>query len=90
MDLKILSGKNIIILISLFLLVAAAGCTRSEKTAGDSENMATKVLLKTNQGDIVIELDKNMPVTAGNFEKLVKQGYYDGVIFHRVIDGFMI
>ena len=31
-----------------------------------------------------------MPVTAGNFETLAKKGYYDGVIFHRVIDGFMI
>ena len=51
---------------------------------------STKVRLETNMGDIVIELDENMPITAGNFEKLVKQGFYDGVIFHRVIDGFMI
>ena len=50
----------------------------------------TKVLLETNMGNIVIELDKDMPITAGNFEKLVKQGYYDEVIFHRIIDGFMI
>ena len=49
-----------------------------------------KVLLKTSMGEIVIELDRNMPVTAGNFEALVKKGFYDGVIFHRVIDGFMI
>jgi peptidylprolyl isomerase len=51
---------------------------------------ATKVKLETSQGDIVIELYKDMPITTGNFEKLVKQGYYDGVIFHRIIDGFMI
>ncbi|MDD5192096.1 MAG: peptidylprolyl isomerase [Candidatus Nanoarchaeia archaeon] len=50
----------------------------------------TKVKLSTNYGDIIIELDKNMPITAGNFEKLVKQGFYNGVIFHRVINGFMI
>jgi peptidylprolyl isomerase len=31
-----------------------------------------------------------MPITTGNFEKLVKEGFYDGVIFHRIIDGFMI
>lgn len=48
------------------------------------------VLLQTNYGDIKIELDKNMPLTAGNFEKLVSSGFYDGVIFHRIIDGFMI
>jgi len=53
-------------------------------------NNSTKVLLKTNMGDIIIELYSDMPVTSGNFEKLVKQGFYDGVIFHRVIDGFMI
>jgi peptidylprolyl isomerase len=31
-----------------------------------------------------------MPITTGNFQKLVEQGFYNGVIFHRVIDGFMI
>ena len=50
----------------------------------------TKVLLKTNKGEIVIELAGDMPITAGNFEKLVKEGFYDGVIFHRIIPGFMI
>ncbi|MFA4952796.1 MAG: peptidylprolyl isomerase [Candidatus Pacearchaeota archaeon] len=54
-------------------------------------NKNTKILLETTKGDITIELySKEMPITAGNFEKLVKQGFYDGVIFHRVIDGFMI
>lgn len=49
-----------------------------------------KVVLETNKGDIVIELAKDMPITAGNFEKLVSEGFYDGIIFHRVIEGFMI
>ena len=48
------------------------------------------VLLKTNHGDIKIELYDNMPITAGNFKKLVEDGVYDGVIFHRIIDGFML
>ena len=53
--------------------------------------MNSKVKLETTQGDIVIELyEKEMPITAGNFKKLVQEEYYDGVIFHRVIDGFMI
>lgn len=38
----------------------------------------------------MIELDPHMPITAGNFETLVKKGYYNGVIFHRVINGFML
>jgi peptidylprolyl isomerase len=49
-----------------------------------------QVLLKTSMGEIAIALYDDMPVTAGNFEKLVRQGYYDGVGFHRVIDRFMI
>ncbi len=48
-------------------------------------------LLETSMGKIKIELfEKEMPVTAGNFRKLVEQGFYNGVIFHRVIPGFMI
>src|SRR5947199_5616115 len=51
----------------------------------------TTVLLQTTMGDVKIELlDKTMPITAGNFRKLVGQGFYDGTIFHRVIPNFMI
>ena len=46
--------------------------------------------LDTNMGTIRIALASDMPITAGNFESLVQKGYYNGVIFHRVIDGFMI
>jgi len=48
------------------------------------------VKLETTMGIILIALAPDMPITAGNFETLVKKGYYNGVIFHRVIDGFMI
>jgi len=41
-------------------------------------------------GDITIQLYDDMPITTENFKKLVQQGTYDGTIFHRVIDGFMI
>ena len=44
-----------------------------------------------NGGTIRIELDKTAaPITVENFEKLVRQGFYDGLTFHRVISGFMI
>ncbi|AKB50370.1 Peptidyl-prolyl cis-trans isomerase [Methanosarcina barkeri str. Wiesmoor] len=49
-----------------------------------------KVVLHTTMGDITIEFFEDMPITAGNFAKLVEKGFYDGVIFHRVIDKFMI
>jgi len=46
---------------------------------------------ETNHGTFRIELFADRaPLTAGNFAKLAKQGFYDGVTFHRVIDGFMI
>src|SRR5712664_3132007 len=52
--------------------------------------MAT-VLLQTTMGDVKIELlDDTMPITTGNFRKLVEKGFYNGTIFHRVIVGFMI
>lgn len=50
----------------------------------------TQVILHTNMGDIALEMNQDMPITTGNFVKLAKEGFYDGVIFHRVIDGFMI
>ena len=59
--------------------------------ANSNSNKNKKVLLETNKGNITIELySKEMPITAGNFEKLVQKGFYDGIIFHRVMEGFMI
>ncbi len=51
----------------------------------------TIVLLKTNKGEMKLELfDSKTPITCDNFKKLVKEGFYNGQIFHRVIKGFMI
>jgi len=87
------------------LLIAAilitAGCTQSssQTTTGTPAGTVTMtpsaqeqklVRLESNMGNITIALDPAMPITAGNFETLVKKGFYDGVIFHRIIDGFMI
>ena len=49
------------------------------------------IILHTNHGPITVELDeKNTPITAANFLAYVKDGFFDGTIFHRVINGFMI
>jgi peptidyl-prolyl cis-trans isomerase B (cyclophilin B) len=49
------------------------------------------IKLETSAGDILIELDEDKaPKTAANFKRYVNEGHYDGTIFHRVIDGFMI
>ncbi|MCH9744058.1 MAG: peptidyl-prolyl cis-trans isomerase [Gammaproteobacteria bacterium] len=49
------------------------------------------ILMQTNHGPIKIQLDhENTPKTAENFAHYAEEGFYDGTIFHRVIDGFMI
>ena len=50
-----------------------------------------KVTIETSKGTITLELDaEKAPETVANFVKYAKDGHYDGTIFHRVIDGFMI
>src|SRR3989344_904152 len=68
----------------LILVIFLTGCGKVDKFNGG------KVLLKTNMGDITIQLYDDMPITAGNFKKLISEGFYDGEIFHRVIEGLMI
>ena len=79
----------VIFIIGVIVLGSGIGImvTKSAKT---SSGAGTKVLVQTNYGDFTIQLRKDMPVTTGNFEMLVKKGTYDGIIFHRVIEGFMI
>lgn len=76
------AGIGIFIILSLILI------------AGIWNNMAkkeqTSVLLETNYGNITIALYDDMPITAGNFKTLVGKGFYNGIIFHRVIKDFMI
>ncbi len=84
MNLKTLTA---IIVLILFIL-ASIGI--SKMTGSTIMEKATQVKLETNYGNIVIQLYKDMPITTGNFEKLVSQGFYDNTIFHRVIENFMI
>lgn len=69
-------------------LPSAAGVSPGATTL--PQELWKQLILETTMGNITIALDPDMPITAGNFEKLAQNGYYDGVIFHRVIDGFMI
>jgi len=53
--------------------------------------MSTQVRMSTSHGDIVLELDDDKaPETVKNFLEYVDSGFYNGTVFHRVIDGFMI
>lgn len=65
---------------------------KNDQTTKDSDKAGGNIVkMETTVGTIKINLftDK-APITAGNFKKLVEQGFYNGLIFHRVIDGFMI
>ena len=81
--------KTIIIIVVVLILIIL-GLTYSKMTGNIVKSSSKKVLLKTTMGDIELQLYGDMPITTGNFEKLVSNGYYNGVIFHRVIDGFML
>jgi len=73
-------------------LVSAAPAP-SNSTSEGTKAMSTnpRVKLHTNQGDMVITLDAaKAPKTVENFLTYVKEGFYNGTVFHRVIDGFMI
>ena len=59
--------------------------------AAGSAAWAQRVTLSTSMGDIVLELDAaKAPKSVANFVQYAKSGHYDGTVFHRVIDGFMI
>jgi peptidylprolyl isomerase len=76
----------------LFIVSAALMCTGLYlvSNASAADQSGTKILLETTMGNITIQLYDDMPITTGNFKNLTEKGYYDGTIFHRVIDGFMI
>ncbi len=80
--------KTILILIAILLVLGAVSA--AIKLMETPKNMTTKVLLETSMGNITIEMYTDMPITTGNFVTLVNKGFYDGVIFHRIIDGFML
>lgn len=60
-----------------------------KETPKDNSKM-TEVLIKTSMGNIKIALYNETPQHRDNFIKLVKESYYDGVLFHRIIQGFMV
>ena len=75
----------------LIFLVSCADKTNITKVEDLTEKTMTQITIKTSVGDIQLELnDEKAPITVKNFKAIVQSGYYEGTIFHRVINGFMI
>ena len=80
------------VLTNIVLLVMAAllSCSNTGKSQNTNSDKRMNVEIKTSLGDIVVSLYNETPKHRDNFIKLVKEGYYDGGLFHRVIKNFMV
>ena len=76
------------------LLMLVSSCAENNNVAEveqQKEKVMTEVIIKTSLGDINLELNnEKAPITVENFKSIAESGYYEGTIFHRVINGFMI
>ena len=88
--------KKRLIIMTIVLAVVSSMTTMAQTamSGGDEQADITKggvrVKIETRVGDIVVRLYDATPIHRDNFVKLVKEGYYDGTLFHRVIKNFMI
>ena len=87
--------KILYIIVSIFLLITLSSCSKIVKliksyVGGNMANPKVEISIK-DYGIIQLELDpKEAPITVENFVNLVNNGFYNGLTFHRIIDGFMI
>lgn len=72
----------------IVLIVAIVACSGRSSSAGGGDEQ--KVLIKTAYGDMIVKLYNETPLHRDNFIKLVEEGFYDDLLFHRVIKDFMI
>jgi peptidylprolyl isomerase len=84
------SRSKLPLAIGALIIIGVAVAAAFYVSGMNSTPTGNKVLLKTSRGDITIQLRDDRPITTENFKNLVKQGVYDGTIFHRVILDFMI
>ena len=79
-----------LIIKSLILVALTAGMIACSTTSKLGNQKEPKVKIETTEGDIIVKLYNQTPLHRDNFLKLVKEKFYDGVLFHRVIADFMI
>jgi peptidyl-prolyl cis-trans isomerase A (cyclophilin A) len=87
----VLAGCVSVLLIGVAVRAEEAAVTTNVPATVESKGAENMVIMKTSKGDIKIELNaEKAPVTVKNFLSYVDDKFYDGTIFHRVINGFMI
>ena len=79
-----------VVFVTFFLFLTLGIFAQKTDTKGVTNNKKSYVLLQTDYGNMKILLYEETPLHRENFIKLVKSGFYDGLLFHRVINGFMI
>ena len=88
--------KKIVMCLTLVLVFMTTACAAGsfwdfKKDEGESKVANRIAVFDTNMGEFEVELfEDKTPITTKNFIDLAQEGFYDGVIFHRIIDGFMI
>ena len=79
-----------LILAAALAVCVFAACSKDDNTSGSAGKHHGEIEVQ-DYGTIAVELDGDAaPITVDNFLKLAKEGFYDGLTFHRIIDGFMI
>ena len=84
--------KTLVIFSAALLFLSSCGDrTSNNEIENIMEKTMTRVTIETSVGDIQLELNnEKAPITVENFKAIANSGYYEGTIFHRVINGFMI
>ena len=83
--------KITVAIIAIVVIVASAYFILGQNGISEEENLNKVAVIETNMGTMEIELfEDKAPRTVSNFVDLIEKGFYDGVIFHRIISGFMI
>jgi cyclophilin family peptidyl-prolyl cis-trans isomerase len=81
---------SLLLSVTVGVSLAAVAVAQEKEKEGKAKEKLPQVLFKTSKGDILLELyEDEAPNTVANFISLVEKGFYDGLKFHRVIEGFM-
>lgn len=82
--------KKITFVVASLLMLTAASAQKAKDSTLSRKDYKKDVLIQTTHGDMIIRLSDSTPLHRDNFLRLVKVGFYDSILFHRVIKEFMI